>query len=108
MHDLSAPQLLGLARLLEVQDHPFPDGITIRKLASALKPIIAKELEVRLIEAVRRWERQGHFGHGREGARLQRSLHQANARNPAKRDRRLEPIERPYAPSGAQDVRRIQ
>lgn len=106
VHELTASQLLGLARALEQGDQVLPDGLKVRKLASALKVIVAIELERRLIEAVRRWERQGHFEHGRDGAKLARSAGRPGVRDRPRRDRKSEPLEPPYVPPSTQDVRR--
>jgi hypothetical protein len=108
VRDLTAPELLGLARALGLDDEVLPAELKIRKLASALKVIVAGDLETRLVATVRRWESQGHFEHGRDGSQLHRNLRSATVRNRPKRDRTLEPLERPYVPPSTQDVRRAQ
>lgn len=108
VRDLTAPELLGLARALELDDEVLPADLKIRKLAAALKVIVAGDLEARLVATVRRWESQGHFEHGRDGTQPHRNLRRATVRNRPKRDRTLEPLERPYVPPSTQDVRRTR
>ena len=69
-----------LARVLDLGDQELPAGIRDRKVAAALKLIIAEELAERPVETVKRWERQGHLEHGRDGARLQRQTRASSAR----------------------------
>lgn len=108
VRDLTAPQLLRLTRALELDDAVLADNLRIRKLASALRAVIVADLEDRLIATVRRWESQGHFDRSRDRSQLQRNLHRATARSRPRRDRRADPLVRPYVPPGAQDLRRAR
>jgi hypothetical protein len=89
---MTSHELIGLAKDLGLGDRALPDGTTLNSLAKRLKPMVGGVLVEALDELTNRWREDGNF----------------ELKTRRRRDRRLEPIGRPYVPPSTQDAQRMR